>query len=106
MIHAVVRLDTTVAREIMIPRVDIVSSPSGISIKDIATQMVNDSHSRIPIYKEDLDHIIGIAYARDILKIISENPNKAENAVDSLLRTAYFKPEVKYLPFVSFAITI
>ncbi|MCH2304770.1 MAG: hemolysin family protein [SAR202 cluster bacterium] len=97
MIHAVVRLDTTVAREIMIPRVDIVSSPSGISIKDIATQMVNDSHSRIPIYKEDLDHIIGIAYARDILKIISENPNKAENAVDSLLRTAYFIPESKTL---------
>ena len=47
----------------------ILSSPSGISIKDIATQMVNDSHSRIPIYKEDLDHIIGIAYARDILKL-------------------------------------
>ena len=59
--------------------------------------MVNDSHSRIPIYKEDLDHIIGIAYARDILKIISENPNKAENAVDSLLRTAYFIPESKTL---------
>ena len=97
MIHGVVRLDTTVAREIMIPRVDIKCSPLGISIEDIAKQMVTDSHSRIPIYKDDLDHIIGIAYARDILKVISENPNKSENPVDSLLRTAYFIPESKTL---------
>ncbi|MBN18863.1 MAG: hypothetical protein CL758_05235 [Chloroflexi bacterium] len=97
MIHAVVRLDTTVAREIMIPRVDIKCAPSGITIEKIAKQMTNDSHSRIPIYKEDLDHIIGIVYARDILKIISETPDKASNQVDSLLRPAYFIPESKTL---------
>jgi len=97
MIHGVVRLDTTVAREIMIPRVDIKSSPSGITISDIAIQMVNDSHSRIPIYKDDLDHIIGIAYARDILKIISKDQNKSKTSIDTLLRPAYFIPESKTL---------
>ena len=59
MIRAVVQLDKTTAREIMVPRVDVVAAELGTSSDEMAAQMVESGHSRIPIYQDTLDHVPG-----------------------------------------------
>ena len=97
MIRAVVQLDQTVAREIMVPRVDIVAAELGTSIADLADQMATGAHSRIPVYDGDLDHISGIAYARDVLRQMVGEPEPNNVLVDSVIRPAIFIPESKTL---------
>ncbi|MCH8205911.1 MAG: HlyC/CorC family transporter [Chloroflexi bacterium] len=97
MIHGVVRLDTTVAREIMVPRLDIVAAEIGTPIAELAELMVRGGHSRIPIYRGDLDHVEGVAYARDILQELVRNSKASGVLVDSLIRPALFIPELKSL---------
>jgi CBS domain containing-hemolysin-like protein len=97
MIRAIVQLDQTVAREIMVPRVDIVAAELGTSIADLADQMATGAHSRIPVYDGDLDHISGIAYARDVLRQMVGEPEPNNVLVDSVIRPAIFIPESKTL---------
>ena len=97
MIRGVVSLDDTVAREIMIPRGDMVVAEIGTSISDLAEQMIGNGHSRIPIYRETLDRIEGIAYARDILRQLTREAELPDKAVESMVRQALFIPESKTL---------
>ena len=97
MILGVVGLDKTVAREIMVPRVDMVAAEIGTSIAELAEQMVKVGHSRIPIYRGDLDHIVGLAYARDMLSHLLLQEETAATLVESLTRPALFIPESKTL---------
>ena len=96
MIRAIVALDTTVAREIMVPRVDIEAVESGTPVRELAVQMVAGGHSRIPIYEGDLDHIKGVAHARDILQQINDDQNGGQSA-GNVTRPALFIPESKNL---------
>ena len=97
MIRAIVALDTTVAREIMVPRVDIEAVESGTPVRELAVQMVAGGHSRIPIYEGDLDHIKGVAHARDILQhLINDDQNGGQSA-GNVTRPALFIPESKNL---------
>ena len=97
MIRGVVSLDDTVAREIMIPRGDMVVAEIGTPIGELAEQMISNGHSRIPVYKETLDRIEGIAYARDILRQLSHEEGPSDIAIESIVRQALFIPESKTL---------
>jgi CBS domain containing-hemolysin-like protein len=97
MIRAVVRLDETVAREIMVPRVDMVAVDVEAPISSLAEYMVKSGHSRIPVYRDDLDHIEGIAYARDVLDRTLEGSDTSSTTVREMLRPALFTPESKTL---------
>lgn len=97
MIHGVVRLDTTIAREIMVPRLDIIAAEIGTPIAELSEQMVKGGHSRIPIYRGDLDHVEGVAYARDFLQALVRNKESSDVLVDTLIRPALFIPESKNL---------
>ena len=97
MIRGVVRLDKTTAREIMVPRVDMVAAEIGTLIAQLAEQMVKGGHSRIPIYTDNLDHIAGIAYARDVLSHLVHDKDPSATLVESLVRPALFIPEAKTL---------
>ncbi len=97
MIRGVVDLDDTVAREIMIPRVDMTVAEIGMPIGEMAAMMVEKGHSRIPVYRERLDRIEGIAYARDILGELATRENAPEILVESILRPPLFIPESKSL---------
>ena len=97
MIHGVVGLDTTMAREIMVPRLDIVAAEIGTPIAELSEQMVRGGHSRIPIYRGDLDYVEGVAYARDILQALVRNSESSDVLVDTLIRPALFIPESKNL---------
>ena len=96
MIQGVVQQDKTMAREIMVPRVDIVATEMGTTIAKLAEQMVAGGHSRIPVFSGDLDHIDGIAYVRDILEHLVRHDATALLG-ETLVRPALFIPESKTL---------
>lgn len=98
MIRGVVRLDTTMAREIMVPRVDIIAVDVNTSLRDLAEQMLAGGHSRIPVYENSLDHIQGVVHARDTIQYLIGGKNSAqEHTAGAVARPALFIPESKNL---------
>ena len=97
MIRGIFRLDETIARVIMVPRVDVVAAEVGLDLAELASLMVAEGgHSRIPVYDGDLDSIVGIAYARDILRVLSSGESSGATIPD-VMRPALFIPESKSL---------
>ena len=93
MIHAILQLDETLVREIMAPRVDIVSVEAGTSIERAATRMLDSGHSRLPVYEDVPDNIIGILYSRDLLAAALAGVQ--DQQLRDLMRPAFFVPESK-----------
>ena len=97
MIRGVVQLDKTTAREIMVPRGDMVATELGTSLDRLAELMVESGHSRIPIYTDSLDHIQGIAYANDVLGHLRRTDAVTGALSPSVVRPALFIPGSKTL---------
>jgi len=87
MIAGILRFSSTSAKEIMVPRVDIVAVDSAAGISELKEKIIESGYSRIPIFKKNIDNIIGFVYAKDILL----NPEK--KTIHSLLRPALFVTE-------------
>ena len=97
MIRGVVQLDQTTAREIMVPRVDILAVEIGTPIRELTREMVDSGHSRLPVYEESLDHVVGIAYSRDLLAHLSTGGESKAVVTTDLIRSPMFIPESKNL---------
>jgi len=97
MIRGVFQLDKTIAREIMIPRVDMTSANIETSLDQIAALMLQSGHSKIPVYEEEVDRIKGIAHSLDILRFISDNTSAALISLAQCLRPVLYVPESKTL---------
>ena len=97
MIRGVVQLDRTIAREIMVPRVDIVAVESAEPLELLVDKMRTAGHSRIPIYKGDLDHVVGVAHARDILQQLAIGKDASATSAQQVSRQPLFIPESKTL---------
>lgn len=95
MITSILKLDQTTAREIMIPRMDIVGAPSSHSLSQIAELMADSGHSRIPVYGDTLDSVIGVLHSRDMLGTLDETEKDQDIAL--VVRTPLFIPEAKRL---------
>lgn len=91
MIKGIMGLPAKNAREIMIPRVDVVCVPSTISLKALVKFAEDESHSRIPVYEETIDNMIGILHVKDLLRYIIERPKKFH--LRKILHKPYFVPE-------------
>ena len=92
MIHAVIELGSRRLHEVMVPRTSIVALPATATIEDCIDRIVEEGHSRIPIYEESVDEVIGILYAKDLLPFL-KTASRPRPAVRSLLRTPLFVPE-------------
>ena len=97
MIKGVVQLDQTVAREIMVPRVDIAAVEADTTLDALAEAMNTAGHSRVPVYKTDLDHIEGVAHAKDVLRQIARGLDPAMTTARDVSRPPLFVPESKTL---------
>jgi len=95
MIHSVFEFGDTVVREVMVPRPDMITLPADATMEDAIGLTMEHGFSRIPVYKENLDDIVGVLYAKDLIKRL----NKAEpgQRVGKMVRQAYFIPETKRL---------
>jgi CBS domain containing-hemolysin-like protein len=95
MLHNIFEISEKTAKEAMVPRTDLVALSVDENIDNILNVIKETEFSRIPVYEEKLDNIIGILYVKDLLKYIKD---KLENVkLKSLLRKAYFVPETKKL---------
>jgi len=93
MIRRIMALEDTTAREIMVPRIDIVALPSDSSFEDIARVIVERGYSRIPVFDETIDNIVGVVYAREVLSYLANSAKPAD--VKAMARPPYFVPESK-----------
>ncbi|MFN3873041.1 MAG: hemolysin family protein [Ignavibacterium sp.] len=86
--------DTTVA-EIMTPRVDIVAVSENKTIDYVINIISQSGHSRIPVYKDNIDNISGVVFAKDLLKFISNDELRKQTKLSALLKKVLFVPESK-----------
>lgn len=93
MIHSIVGFGETTAKEVMTPRTSMYAVEGNKTIDDIWDDMLEMGFSRIPVYDDTIDNIIGILYIKDILTYLKEG--KANTKVKTIVRKPYFVPETK-----------
>ena len=93
MIYSIFELGDTLVREIMLPRIYITALEVSTPLSTAVDALIKSGHSRVPVYDESVDNILGLLYAKDLLRIW----RKGEQTVSlrSLLRPATFVPEAK-----------
>jgi putative hemolysin len=96
MIHNVFDLGDTFAREVMVPRIDMVTVEADDALDEATQIIVQGGFSRIPVYDDTINDIIGVLYAKDLLRVLATG--QAPQKIRQLpLRSAYFVPESKRL---------
>ena len=95
MIKGVFDLSDKIVRDIMIPRVDILAAEINTELKPLIKSLYNAGHSRIPVYDETIDNIVGILYARDLLKLLVDKQTKFQ--LKKFLHAPYFVPHTMSL---------
>jgi CBS domain containing-hemolysin-like protein len=93
MIDAVLELEDTPVRDIMVPRVDIIAVEENQSAAEILATITMAGHSRVPVYRETIDQIVGILYAKDLLPFVIGTTETLPLA--RLVRPAWVVPESK-----------
>jgi putative hemolysin len=92
MIHAVIELGDQRVHEVMVPRIAMVTLRADATIGEAIDEIVAEGHSRIPVYEETVDEIVGIVYAKDLLPFLKASAPEPPQ-LRSLLRTPVFVPE-------------
>ena len=93
MIYSIFQFRETLAREIMVPRIDILALDINTPWHEVIDALTSTGHSRVPVYEETIDNIVGILYAKDLLRAKEAPP--ALSMLRTILRPAYFVPEAK-----------
>lgn len=93
MIYSIFHFGDTVAREIMVPRIDILALEASTRVGEAIRALSGSGHSRVPVYEETIDNVIGLLYAKDLLRVRFDEGEEA--SVRPLLRPAYFVPDAK-----------
>jgi CBS domain containing-hemolysin-like protein len=93
MIHSIFEFGDTVVRDVMVPRPDIVAIDASRSFNDVLDRVILHGYSRIPVYRENLDDIAGVVYAKDVLRQI--HAGRHDGRLQDIVRKPYFVPESK-----------
>jgi len=93
MLRSIIRLDATTVREVMVPRLDMAAVEADSALTAVAETMVARGHSRLPVYEETVDKILGIIHARDVLASLAAN--NSGDSLRVLVRPAFIIPETK-----------
>jgi magnesium and cobalt exporter, CNNM family len=93
LIHSIFEFGDTLVREVMVPRPDIIAAPIAAGARHVLDLMLRHGYSRIPVYRENIDEIEGIVYAKDLLRHL--HAGKPDVALNTIMREPYFVPETK-----------
>ena len=95
MIHGILEMTDKTVREVMVPRVDVVAVEATDSIADVIKVIIEYGFSRIPIYEDNVDNIVGIVYAKDLLRhgVIGDD----QRPLKAIAREPYYTPEAKHV---------
>jgi|WetSurMetagenome_2_1015567.scaffolds.fasta_scaffold00936_15 putative hemolysin len=94
LMEGIVDFSDKIVREVMVPRIDMVCMELRDDLDSVLAEVLRAGHSRIPVYRERIDDIVGVLYAKDLLKFVA-GPGAGAFAMDGMLRQAYFVPEYK-----------
>jgi CBS domain containing-hemolysin-like protein len=92
LLKSIVDFGDTLVREVMTPRPDIVAIRSGATLDELRSLFREQEYSRIPVFKDSLDNILGFVFVKDL--IVLENP-RGDQPITTILRPAHFVPETK-----------
>jgi len=92
MINAVIELAGRRVHEVMVPRVAIIALPESSTFDEAIDRIIEEGHSRVPVYESSVDEVVGILYAKDLLPFLKSD-SAARPSLRSLLRTPVFVPE-------------
>lgn len=100
LIESVMEFKDRIAREVMVPRVDIFSLPYDTTIEEAATLLYKEGYSRTPVYKDTLDNIIGVLMYKDVLAKYMEHASKGDKTIlqtpiSTLVKSVLYTPETK-----------
>jgi gliding motility-associated protein GldE len=93
MINSIFEFDDTSVREVMVPRIDMFCISEDMELDEVVKRAVDMGYSRIPVYKETIDRIVGLLYVKDLLQLLTTEEKKV--FLTDLMRPAYFIPESK-----------
>ena len=92
MIQGVQELGETTVKEVMVPRIDTVFLPLDSERNELLEKVVASGHSRIPIYSDNIDSVVGMLYAKDLLRVLVKG---GDFSLADLVRKPFFVPESK-----------
>ncbi len=92
MIAGIFEFDDTTADEAMTHRTEVVALNVNSSVEDVINCSIEEGYSRIPVYKDDLDNIVGVVYVKDFLKYVGKSVGK-EISIEKMMRPALYIPE-------------
>lgn len=98
LILSVVSFKERIAREVMVPRINLFSVSAESTVQEAAHSFLSEGYSRIPIYKDSVDNIIGVLLHKDVLKLYIEqenSPHKLHQPVEKFLKPVLYTPETK-----------
>jgi putative hemolysin len=93
MIYSIFELGDTLARQVMVPRMDVVALDVTTPMTEAVNTIMEVGHSRIPIYEETIDNVVGVLYAKDVLRYLRDG--QTDVPLKNIVREAYFIPETK-----------
>jgi CBS domain containing-hemolysin-like protein len=93
LIHSIFEFGDTIAREVMVPRPDIIAIEDTATLRDVEALMLEHGYSRIPVFHEDLDDVIGVVFAKDVLRALHQG--QLDAPIADIMRAAHFVPESK-----------
>ncbi len=99
MLHNVLTFGETTVSDIMIPRTDIVSVPHDISLEALKAHILEQRHTRTPVYEDTLDHVLGFLHVKDLLPLLSGD--KPYNIRSHLRAMLYVPPSMKVLDLLA-----
>ena len=93
LIHSIIQFGDTVAREVMVPRPDVLAVDARDRIGDVIEMALAAGYSRIPVYEMNVDDMLGIAFTKDLVR--AEREGRADDEVRTIVRDGFFVPETK-----------
>ncbi len=93
MLHSIFEFGETIVREVMVPRTDMVCCSTEATLSEVLASIISSGHSRVPIFEGTNDRIVGVVYAKDLLRFWGRKPDEIN--IGQVMRTPYFVPETK-----------
>jgi putative hemolysin len=97
MLHKVFEFGDRPVREVMVPRPEVVAIEQGSKLSALLALYAESPMSRFPVYKENMDNVVGILSVKDVLMAMAKGTVSDESTIDDLMRPAYFAPESKQI---------
>lgn len=101
LIESVIKFKERIVKEVMVPRVDLFCLPATISIREASKQIIEEGYSRVPVYRGNIDNIIGVLLFKDILDLYMDvdsgqkDPSILDGSLEILIKRPFYTPETK-----------